>query len=168
MQRICVELAIDTPSGVVRVMTTHLEYYSALQRAAQVEALRSLYQQAASHARSPREGAQSDATFVALPRGVSTIVCGDFNFKPDDPEHARISAPHDDATPRLVDAWHVANTGVPHAATVGLHECEWPDEPYCCDFVFVSENLAPRIRALRVNQRTDASDHQPLALIVGD
>lgn len=166
MQRVCVEAAIETPSGIVRVMTTHLEYYSALQRAAQAEALRALHRQANTHGRNPRVGKETDSTFAVLPRGTSAILCGDFNFKPSDAEHGCITAPYDDGTPRLVDAWSVAHPGEPHAHTVGLHGCDWPDEPYCCDFVFISDDLAPQVAGLQVNQRTDASDHQPVLLVV--
>lgn len=166
MQRICVEAAIETPFGVVRVMTTHLEYYSSRQRAAQVEALRALHRQASAHGRNPRNGKETDPTFAVLPRGMSAILCGDLNFKPTDPEHASVTAPYDDDTPRLVDAWSATHPGEPHAHTVGLHECDWPEEPYCCDFVFVSEDLAAHIGELRVNQQTDASDHQPVLLVL--
>jgi endonuclease/exonuclease/phosphatase family metal-dependent hydrolase len=51
---------------------------------------------------------------------------------------------------------------------VGLHGCEWPDSPYCCDFIFVTDDLLPHLRGMRVNQDTDASDHQPVVLELGD
>src|SRR5882757_2386167 len=50
--RYTVEVVLDTRSGPLRVTTTHLEYYSARQRAAQVEALRELQIEAAGHATS--------------------------------------------------------------------------------------------------------------------
>src|ERR1700682_4574925 len=40
MQRIALEATVNTPMGPLRVTTTHLEYYSPLQRSAQVEQLR--------------------------------------------------------------------------------------------------------------------------------
>ncbi len=163
MQRVCVEAVIDASCGPVRVMTTHLEYYSRPQRMAQIEALRAIHQEASAHGRAPRDGDEADATFAVLPRGVSAILCGDLNFKPEDDEHAALGAAFADATPRLVDAW-LAKNGAPHAHTVGLHEAEWPDEPYCCDFVFVTEDLVPRISSIEVNQFTAASDHQPVLL----
>src|SRR6185369_2088647 len=43
MPRIAIEAIVRTPSGDVRVITTHLEYYSAVQRMAQAEALRAIY-----------------------------------------------------------------------------------------------------------------------------
>jgi endonuclease/exonuclease/phosphatase family metal-dependent hydrolase len=93
-------------------------------------------------------------------------VCGDFNFKPDDPDYARITAPLAPGVPRLVDAWSVAHPGEVHAPTVGVYEETWP--VYCCDFVFVTEDLVPRVRAMTVDSTTDASDHQPVILELAD
>ena len=79
--------------------------------------------------------------------------------------HARIGAPFDDGTPPLRDAWEVAHPGEPHPATFKIYEKELPDEPELhCDFIFVSEDLAQRVRAVRVDQKTQASDHQPVLL----
>ena len=47
MQRVLVEVVVEAPFGALRVMTTHLEYYSAVQRAAQVERIRELHTEAA-------------------------------------------------------------------------------------------------------------------------
>ena len=33
-----------------------------------------------------------------------------------------------------------------------------------CDFIFVSDDLAPRMKSIRVDQETQASDHQPVIL----
>lgn len=168
MQRICVEAVVQASWGPVRVMTTHLEYYSALQRLAQVDALREIHRHASAHGRSPRSGKEADSTFAVLPRGTSAVLCGDLNFKPVGVEHARVTAPYDDGTPDFADAWLAAHAGAPHAHTVGLHECEWPDEAYCCDFIFVSADLVPRIKDVRVNEESDASDHQPVVLTLAD
>lgn len=163
MQRACVEAVLDTGFGPLRVMTTHLEYYSPLQRMAQVEALRALHREASAHARAPRNGKETDATFAVLPRGVSALLCGDLNFEPGGPEHDLLTADYADATPRLVDAW-LAKHNAPHAYTVGLHEAAWPERPYCCDFILVSEDLVARLRRVEVDQSTAASDHQPVML----
>ena len=79
-------------------------------------------------------------------RPASTIVTGDFNLEPDDPLHARMGAPFDDGTPRLVDAWEALHPGVPHPGTFKLYEKDYPDQPELhCDFIFVSEDLVPRV-----------------------
>jgi endonuclease/exonuclease/phosphatase family metal-dependent hydrolase len=64
----------------------------------------------------------------------------------------------------LRDAWNLARPGETHAPTVGANGAEWPDHPYCCDFFFVSEDLAPRVTAVAVDAATAASDHQPVLL----
>jgi endonuclease/exonuclease/phosphatase family metal-dependent hydrolase len=51
MPRIAIEAIVRTASGDVRVVTTHLEYYSARQRMAQVDALRAIYAEGHSYAR---------------------------------------------------------------------------------------------------------------------
>ena len=51
MPRIAVEAVVAAPFGEVRVITTHLEYYSKMQRTAQVEALRAIYAEGHAHAR---------------------------------------------------------------------------------------------------------------------
>ena len=50
MPRLLLEALLETPSGPLRVMTTHLEYYSLRQRTAQVEALRARHAEACGHA----------------------------------------------------------------------------------------------------------------------
>ncbi len=90
MPRIAVEAVVAAPFGDVRVITTHLEWYSAGQRSAQVEALRAIYAEGHGHARA--------GTIVDDPAGRSTRTCGrrrrsltgDFNLEPDDPLHARM------------------------------------------------------------------------------
>ncbi|HTS23929.1 MAG TPA: endonuclease/exonuclease/phosphatase family protein [Casimicrobiaceae bacterium] len=165
MPRIALEAVIGAPAGPVRVITTHLEYYGTAKRTAQVEALRGIYAEGSGHA---RRGTIVDTTggpFHTRPRPAETIITGDFNLEPTDPLHARLLAPFDDGTPPLADAWQVAHPGEPHAATFKIYEKETPDEPELhCDFIFVSADLAPRVKALRVDQATQASDHQPVLI----
>jgi endonuclease/exonuclease/phosphatase family metal-dependent hydrolase len=167
MQRLALETVVAAKSGPLRVISTHLEYYSPAQRAAQEEALLRRHEEACAHARAPRAADERPGgSFDIAPRPASAIVCGDFNFKPDDPDHARITAPLAPGVPRLVDAWSVAHPGEAHAPTVGVYEESWP--VYCCDFVFVTEDLVPRVRAMTVDSTTDASDHQPVILELAD
>ncbi|MBI4189711.1 MAG: endonuclease/exonuclease/phosphatase family protein [Betaproteobacteria bacterium] len=164
MQRVAVETVLQAPWGLVRVTTTHLEYYSAKQRAAQVERLRELQAEAAAHAQDLDHSRKEGGPFQYAPRPGSAILTADFNFRPDDPLHARLQAPLGDGAPRYVDAWQIGHPGEPHAPTNGVFDREqWP-EPYACDFIFVTEDLAGRVREVRVISDTDASDHQPLLL----
>ena len=60
MQRIALEAVVRTPGGPLRVVTTHLEYYSAMQRAAQVERLRDLHVEAASREARAKDADESE------------------------------------------------------------------------------------------------------------
>lgn len=157
MPRVALEAVIETPWGPVRLATTHLEYYSAVQRAAQVERLCALEDEARAWARARKSQRYATGPFAPLARPAASILTGDFNMRPDDPLVARLRQ-------RYADAWQVAHPGTPHAPTFCLHGREDGEEPYCCDFVFASEELAPRIADVRVDFECTASDHQPVVV----
>lgn len=166
MPRVAVEAVVAAPIGPLRVVTTHLEYYSALQRAAQVEALRQLQLEGHRHAVAPRSNAESDPPFAVLPRGEFALFCGDFNFPAGAPEHLRMQEEIAAEVPSLVDAWTVVHPGKPHAPTAGVHLATFTAGPACYDFCFVSENLRQRVVDFGVDLATDASDHQPLTIVM--
>ncbi|MFN4148279.1 MAG: endonuclease/exonuclease/phosphatase family protein [Rhodocyclaceae bacterium] len=168
MPRVALEAVIeapDFPGGALRVITTHLEYYSAKQRAAQLEALRAICQEGWHHAVAPRSGEETDSPFAVLPRGEGCVLCGDFNCATGPAELVpltKIGA--GDTAPRLVDAWTLAHPDQPHAPTVGVHEVSFSDGPQTYDHFFVSENIAARVCDMEVDLGTQASDHQPVVL----
>ena len=167
MQRVALEAVIERPKlpgGALRVITTHLEYYSAVQRRAQVAALRAIHAEGWQHGCRPRSNAESDTPFAVLPRGQVSVICGDCNFSPEMPEYAQMQQAYDDDTPRLIDAWVAIHPGQPHAPTAGVHRATFTSGPACYDFCFVSENLAPWLKTMSVDELTDASDHQPVTL----
>ncbi len=90
-------------------------------------------------------------------RAAGSILTGDFNMRPEDPLVARLNAV-------WRDAWTAAHPGKPHAPTFGVFDKEFASEPYCCDFVFVSPDLVPRISSAQVDAETRASDHQPVVV----
>lgn len=164
MQRAAVEVVVATAAGPLRVVTTHLEYYSAGQRAAQVEALRQLQAEGHRHGRASRSAAETDPPFAVLPRGEWAVFCGDFNFPAGASEHGRMQAAIATDVPPLLDAWSVARPGQPHAATVGVHGASFTAAPACYDFFFVGADVAKRVLGTEVDAATDASDHQPILL----
>jgi endonuclease/exonuclease/phosphatase family metal-dependent hydrolase len=100
-----------------------------------------------------------------MPRPVSAILTADFNFRPEDPLHARLQEPLAGNAPAYRDSWFIAHPGQFHPPTLGLYDKEqWPGDAFCCDFIFVTEDLAPRVQDVIVNGATDASDHQPVLL----
>jgi endonuclease/exonuclease/phosphatase family metal-dependent hydrolase len=163
MPRIALEATLDTPLGVLRVTTAHLEYFSERQRSAQVDQLRELQREACLHARAPRPGDESHGPFAAVPRGEAAILMGDFNMLPHSPEYLRLLAPFRDGTPPYRDAWQLVQPGRRHAPTVGLHDdSPAPGLPFTFDYAFVSADLAPRVRRVRVDGSEEGSDHQAL------
>lgn len=169
MQRSAVEAVLQTRSGPLRVTTTHLEYYSEKQRTAQVERLRELQAEAAGHANEPVRPEKRDSPFAPAPRPASGVLTGDFNFRPEDPLHARMQAAIGRDVPAYRDAWHIAHPGRRHDPTLGVFDKEqWPEPPFCCDFIFVTEDVAARVAQVTVNSDTDASDHQPVLLALNE
>jgi endonuclease/exonuclease/phosphatase family metal-dependent hydrolase len=165
MPRVAVEAVIETPGiGDLRVTTTHLAYYSAAQRLAQFDALRALHAAAHGHGPRPSRADASGGPFHWQGAPAAGIVCGDCNCEPGSPGHARMLEPFGDGTPRFHDAWQLAHPGRAHDPTVGLYDTvQWPRK-FACDFVFVSDDLAPRVRSLTVDSTSDASDHQAVVL----
>ena len=170
MQRVCVEAVLSGARGPLRVLSTHLEYYSQRQRRAQVAALRDLQREACAQAAAgpvvPMAG--STSSFAQRPRPASAILCGDFNFEPEADEYALLQTPFAEPVPAWRDAWSVCHPQQPHAPSVGLHGAEWPAHAYCCDYFFVSADLAPRVTMVEVLAATAASDHQPVVLELMD
>jgi endonuclease/exonuclease/phosphatase family metal-dependent hydrolase len=167
MPRVVVEAVVEVPDiGALRVSTTHLGYYSAAQRLAQIDGLRALHAQACRHARAspPKRADTSNGPFHWRPWPTAALVCGDCNCEPGSPGHARMLEPFADGTPAFRDAWQVLHPHRAHDPTVGLYDtAQWPRR-FACDFVFVSEDLAPRVRSLQVDVTSDASDHQALVI----
>jgi endonuclease/exonuclease/phosphatase family metal-dependent hydrolase len=165
MQRLALEAVVRSPVGPLRILTTHLEYYSARQRMAQVDALRALHARAWEQARVPRPDGDPGSPFESRPRGTSAILCGDCNFAPDSPDHVRLSAPFAGGVPLFVDAWAATHPGTPHPPSWGVHDLTCPR--MCCDFVFVTEDLGPKLGRVEICAETDASDHQPVIVELG-
>lgn len=174
MPRVALEAVIDAPWGALRVVSTHLEYYSRLQRTAQIAALRALHAEASAHAARPR-AAESDAHYRVSPRGAECVLCGDFNCVPEAPELDLLCAPYASTEPAGPDhpsrpvppaptfahAWRVLHPAAPFPPTAGLVASPYFSQPLCYDHVFVSAGLWDAVRSAYVDDKTDASDHQP-------
>ena len=154
MPRVAVEAIVEAPFGPLRVVCTHLEYYLAEHRAAQVARLAQLRLEWLAQRRSVDE----KGPFRSQPSPASTILCGDFNLPPEDPLHRQI------ADLGFVDAWEALHPAVPHPPTFRVHQREKGEAPYCCDFVFVTPDLVPRLRSVRIDADNRSSDHQPVTV----
>lgn len=165
MPRMCSSATVLTALGPVRVMTSHLEFYSSRQRMAQALALLEIHAQGCSQAALPPLRDESGEPFQSKVHSASAILCGDFNFETCAAEYACIQAPASaPGTSQLIDAWRLVHGETPQAPTFRLFDRRYGPEPICCDFVFVSEDLVPRVKSIEVNTLTRASDHQPVLI----
>ncbi|MCA8303907.1 endonuclease/exonuclease/phosphatase family protein [Burkholderia seminalis] len=164
MPRVALDVELQAPFGALRVVTTHLEYYSARQRLAQVDALRGRHREACAHAKHPAPAETAEGPFSATGQPCDAIVCGDFNSAFDSDAYRRFLAPIADA-PRFVDAWVARHPGRAPPPTAGVHDtAQWLEGPLACDFVFVTETLLPRVVYCEIDGDVRASDHQPVLL----
>jgi len=170
MPRMCTVVTVSDPAlGMVRVMTTHLEYYSPRQRLAQARAVQAIHAEACERAAAPPKPGDASLPFRAKPQTAQAILCGDFNAEASDAAYAAIAggetpdAGADGATgSRWRDAWALLHGAAPHPPTFRLFDRRYGPEPVSCDFVFVSEPLALRVRDIAVDTTTRVSDHQPV------
>lgn len=161
MQRQAIEAVVQTRAGALRILTTHLEYFSVSQRIAQVERLRELQAEVAANEALPPLPAASP--YDVVPRPSSLVLCGDLNLLPYENEYEVLFQPP------LSDAWAFFRKGEPHPPSTGLFDRrQWPMGGHCRDYFAVSVDVAARIQALDIDTATDASDHQPLMLVLRD
>jgi endonuclease/exonuclease/phosphatase family metal-dependent hydrolase len=161
MQRQAIEVVVETRTGALRIVTTHLEYYSAAHRAAQIERLRALQAEVADNEANPAKLAASP--YDPVPRPTSLVLCGDLNFLPHEDEYRALFAPP------LLDAWREARGAEPHPPSTGLYDRrQWPIGGHCRDYFAVTADIARRVAEVAIDTATDASDHQPLRLVLRD
>jgi len=165
MPRLLIEAVVAAPSGPLRIMTTHLEYSSEKLRRAQVEGIREAHRTACERVAHPR--APGAGTYALQPTSASAILAGDFNMRPEDPTKLRISEPFETGAPRLLDSWKVLNRETPHPPSFCLFDQTY-GQPHCCDFVLVTEDLAPRLKRVFYDVETKVSDHQPALVEIMD
>lgn len=166
MPRMCTVVTVIAPAlGPLRLMTTHLEYYSAPQRLAQARAVRALHDEACAMAAAPPAPCDDGSPFETKVQTPHALLCGDFNAEPRDAAVAAICGGASDRG--LRDAWPLAHGDAPHAPTFRVFDATYGDHATAYDFVFVSAGLAGSVRDLRVDGHTRASDHQPVLLELG-
>ena len=163
MPRMCTSATVITPFGPVRLMTTHLEFYSPAMRLAQTRELLCLHGEACALAAHPPLFDDTGSAFQSKPHTAHCILTGDFNFEPGSREHALLQTPQLGAS-QLLDAWPIANGGTAHSPTFRMHDRRYGPEPITCDFLFVSDTLRPLVKRVAVDLETRVSDHQPVLL----
>lgn len=167
MPRLATVATVQAPWGPLRVMTTHLEYYSPAMRMAQARELLRLHAQACAQAAQRPLEDDSGGPFRAKAHTADLLLTGDFNLEPDSAEYTLLTSGEGDHA-ALVDSWTRLHGKRPHDPTFRLFDRTYGPLPIACDFVFTSASVAPRLRALRVDLDTQASDHQPVLVELAD
>jgi endonuclease/exonuclease/phosphatase family metal-dependent hydrolase len=180
MSRICTQVTVQDPQlGAVRVLTTHLEYYSKRQRMSQVRYLRRLHLEALSQLCWAPQPAQDGSPFQTKAHTPHAVLCGDFNFEAHEPEYEAMGSqagviecldagwPEQVVGARWHDAWRVLSPQTPQPPTFKLFDRTYGPDPVACDFVWLSDSLRAQVRSLDVEGQTQASDHQPVRVVLG-
>lgn len=166
MRRHALEVTVQAAFGAVRIVNTHLEYYSVAQREAQIARLLDLQEDASTVPKAPTR--QPDEPYESQTVAAASLMCGDFNFDVTDPQHALIDR-SDRPGLNYRDAWTAVHADGQRSPTCGLYDhVQWTAGPDCRDFVFATEDLTGRISHIGVNGKTDASDHQPVFIELAD
>lgn len=181
MPRMCTVATVQDPVlGPVRVMTTHLEFYSKRQRMAQARYLRRMHFEALSQAFSPPAVAHDGSPFQSKAHTPHAVLCGDFNLEAHEMEYAALSSPAavieclEAGWPERVvgarwnDAWRLLHDEQPQPATFRLFDRQFGPEPAACDFVWVSDSLRSHVQSMEIESQTQASDHQPVRVVIGN
>ena len=168
MPRQASEIVVDTGASILRVVTTHLEFHSQTQRLAQISRLRDLHLEVCGNVIKPGLN-PGHGTYVTKPRPVSTVYCGDFNFTPGSAEYTHMLSPFSCGAIPLHDAWNAQYGTSPHLPTCGIYDHQqWPEGAHCRDFFFTTADLTTNITELDVATDTNASDHQPMRIVIQD
>jgi endonuclease/exonuclease/phosphatase family metal-dependent hydrolase len=150
LQRGYIEAVVTAPTGPLRIYCAHLSHVGPVQRMPQVEALMGAV--AGCKTVGTTWDGEGSGGFLfqepALAVPASAIVAGDFNFTPNHPEYPRVAASG------LVDAWQAAGNGEEAVES-------FPGEGRI-DHVFVTPDLAPKVRRAWIDHGTPASDHWPV------
>ena len=161
LQRGFVEAVVEAPSGPLRVHSVHLSHVGAQQRLPQVRTIMDTVLNA------ERVGSTWDsmagATFLfqepapAVP--APAILAGDFNFTPAHPEYRLVCGELTGNYGRRAAAAHLAD------AWIAAGNAEDVDSFPCAgriDHVFVTHDLAAKVKSARIDYGIDASDHWPV------
>lgn len=172
LQRSALEGVIDTPTGPLRVYTTHLAHAPPPERHDQISAILPLIGEMPGHggvwsgANCPEHWIDSGAQ---PPMPQRAILMGDFNMTPDDAEYELLVGPSEVAHGRLsrldhlVDAWIAARSGPYDQPTcVEPARGHQPERHVRLDYLFLTPDLAPLLTSMAVGTDSQGSDHQPI------
>ncbi|MEH6457786.1 MAG: endonuclease/exonuclease/phosphatase family protein [Cocleimonas sp.] len=163
MARQLIEITVEKGSSSFRVMTTHLEFHSIIQRSAQSNYIMDVQKQVEA-LQSFSHPVDQTGPYKPLNRPTHCILCGDFNFEPYSVQYRTLTNPNHLRDP-FNDAWLLLHPDQGHAATCGIYDHEqWPEKSHCRDFFFITDSLKGSLKEIICDQTSQASDHQPISI----
>lgn len=160
MPRGLVVATILAPSGPLRIMTTHLEYASARMREAQIASIRTIHHEISRRVAVPPKA--REGSYALQVETTAALLTGDFNATPAEDARRLVMEPFASSeAPTFRDAFEVCNPGLLHPPSMCVFD-QADGPPRCLDYVFCTEDLAPRLRSVTYDQTSRASDHQPV------
>ena len=179
MQRICSVVTVQDPElGPVRVLNTHLEEHSVRQRMAQARYLRHMHFESLAQVYAQPRFAQDGTPFQSKAHTLHAVLCGDFNFCPQDGEYEALASKagvieclDEGWSEQLVgarwnDAWRVQAPKALQPATYQPFASAKPKSPMASDLVWVSDSLRMQVRSCAVGPASPQSDHQPVRVVI--
>ena len=163
MLRVALEPAIDTDAGAMRIVSTHLEFYSEAIRLAQVARPRELHKEACDHARIPAKAEKPSSPFANTARPMSAIVCGDFNSAFEDSAYCRMLEPIPDAPVRRCMDLRAPGRAARRDSR-SVRSRAMARRTVRMRFRFHHRGLKLGIAACEVDPNSRSSDHQPMLL----
>ncbi len=175
LQRSMIEGVISCDLGLIRFYSVHLGHSSAEERERQIGYLMDVLHDAPDQGgawsgnKAPAHWKADGSGEPPMPR--PAIFMGDFNLTPDFGEYELLAGRWDDwygrATPKngLIDAW--IGCGNITDAPDGITCPSVTKNPMRIDYAFVSTDLAPALKFMRVGLDAVGSDHQPIFIEMG-
>lgn len=169
LQRGALEAVIATPSGPLRVYSTHLDHISPDERIAQIAFLKERILNFVAEGGS-LTGAANEG-FIDPPLPEDFILMGDFNMEPDSPEYIAMTGHRDRYYGRALRSNQPVDA-LDHLGRLSPESFTWAEPPDTqkgsvrvkmhLDHCFISCGLAPRIRNAWVDNDAQGSDHFPI------
>ena len=167
MPRQALEVIVEKDNMPLRIITTHLEFYSQIQRLAQISYLNSIQDDLTLTHKNLR-GLKTNGLYPLIDRPIDHILCGDFNILPHEIEYHHINGEELSAVNSgYFDVWTIIHKNKPHCSTCGIYDFEqWPQGPNCRDYFFITDGLKKLLVDIFVEKNTRSSDHQPLVMVL--
>ncbi|MBX2881567.1 MAG: endonuclease/exonuclease/phosphatase family protein [Granulosicoccus sp.] len=170
MPRQAIEVIVANGDKPLRIVTTHLDFFSEEQRRLQLAYLLAHHRESQDRYQCPSP-ISGEAQFAPLPETQDSVYCGDFNLAVESSEYGvivadpTVSNAENSRSYSLLDCWRYLHPDKPHAPTCGIFDSDqWPEGAHCRDYFFASSSVASCIKNFQVDVDTDASDHQPLSI----